>query len=68
MKVRRGGAVLFEFIHIGAYVKVTAVDERTGVEVSIVGDRTRSERYLKHVAMQKLDRVMAKGISETGKN
>ena len=68
MKKQQVRAVLFEFIHIGAYVKVTAGDERTGVEVSIVGDRTRSERYLKHVAMQKLDRVMARGISETGKN
>ena len=28
----------FEFIRIGAYVKVIAVDERTGTEVSMVGD------------------------------
>ena len=47
-----GGAVLFEFIRVGAYVKVIAVDERTGIEVSIVGDPTRSSDYLERVAMQ----------------
>ena len=43
----RRGAVLFEFIRIGAYVKVIAVDERTGTEVSMVGDPSRSSDYLK---------------------
>ncbi|PPR62378.1 MAG: hypothetical protein CFH10_00840 [Alphaproteobacteria bacterium MarineAlpha4_Bin2] len=57
---------MFEFIHIGAYVKVTAVDEQTGIEVSIVGDRARSEHYLKRIATQKLNRVMTKRMSETG--
>lgn len=55
-----GRAVLFEFIRIGAYVKVIAVDERTGTEVSVVGDPSRSSDYLKRVAMQKLQRVMAR--------
>ena len=57
---RRRGAVLFEFIRIGAYVKVIAVDERTGTEVSMVGDPSRSSDYLKRVALQKLERVMAR--------
>ena len=56
----RRGAVLFEFIRIGAYVKVIAVDERTGTEVSMVGDPSRSSDYLKRVALQKLERVMAR--------
>ena len=56
----RRGAVLFEFIRIGAYVKVIAVDERTGTEVSMVGDPSRSSDYLKRVALQKLVRVMAR--------
>lgn len=60
MKKQQVRAVLFEFIHIGAYVKVTAVDETTGIEVSIVGDPARSEDYLKRIAMQKLERVIAK--------
>ena len=60
MKKQQARVVLFEFIHIGAYVKVTAVDETTGIEVSIVGDPVRSEDYLKRIAMQKLERVIAK--------
>jgi hypothetical protein len=55
---RRRGAVLFEFIRIGAYVKVIAIDERSGTEVSLVGDPSRSRDYLKRIAMQKLQRVM----------
>lgn len=54
----RQGAILFEFIRIGAYVKVCAVDERTGTEVSIVGDPTRSPDYLKMIAARKLQRVL----------
>ncbi len=60
----RRGAVLFEFIRVGAYVKVCAVDERTGVEVSLVGDPKRSSKYLKMLAMQKLDRVLARLAAE----
>ena len=56
----RRGAVLSEFIRIGAYVKVIAVDERTGTEVSMVGDPSRSSDFLKRVALQKLERVMAR--------
>ena len=60
----RLGAVLFEFIRIGAYVKVIAVDERTGTEVSMVGDPSRSSDYLKRVALQKLERVMARNAEK----
>ena len=49
---------MFEFIRIGAYVKVIAIDERSGTEVSMVGDPSRSSDYLKRIAMQKLLRVM----------
>ena len=60
----RRGAVLFEFIRIGAYVKVIAVDERTGTEVSMVGDPSRSSNYLKRIALQKLERVMARNAEK----
>ena len=60
----RRGAVLFEFIRIGAYVKVIAVDERTGTEVSMVGDPSRSSDYLKRIALQKLERVMARNVQK----
>jgi hypothetical protein len=58
MSGRKRGAVLFEFIRIGAYVKVIAIDERSGTEVSLVGDPSRSSDYLKRIGMQKLQRVM----------
>tara|TARA_A100001037_G_scaffold21543_1_gene17993 strand:- start:2379 stop:2579 length:201 start_codon:yes stop_codon:yes gene_type:complete len=45
--------VIFEFISIGAYVKVSAIDTRTGTEVSIVGDPRRG-------AMRKLERALEK--------
>ena len=51
-------AILFEFIRIGAYVKVIAVDERTGTEISIVGDPMRSADYLKMIAARKLERAL----------
>jgi len=62
---RLRGAVLFEFIRIGAYVKVIAVDERTGTEVSMVGDPSHSSDYLKKIAMQKLERVMARNAEKS---
>ena len=47
--------MIFEFISIGAYVKVSAIDTRTGTEVSIVGDPRRGE-----VAPRKLERALEK--------
>ena len=57
---RDGHGVIFEFIAIGAYVKVSAVDTRTGTEVSIVGDPRRGEAALRRVAMRKLERALEK--------
>jgi hypothetical protein len=52
---------IFEFIRIGASVKVTAVDPETGIEAIIVGDPAAGEAALKRLARQKLDYVLAKG-------
>ena len=52
--------VIFEFIQIGAAVKVTAVDTESGIEVSIVGDPKVGETALKKLVRQKLDYVLAK--------
>ena len=52
--------VIFEFLRIGAAVKVTAVDAATGTEVSIVGDPRASEEALRRLARQKLDYVMSR--------
>ncbi len=54
----RGGEIIVEFFHVGAYVKVSAVDTATYTEVSIVGDPTRGEEALKRAAIRKLEYVM----------
>ncbi|MBC7952513.1 MAG: hypothetical protein H7Z12_11935 [Rhodospirillaceae bacterium] len=55
-----GREVLFEFRQIGAYVKVSAIDCLTGLEVSIVGDVKAGEVRLKQTALKKLEYVLAK--------
>lgn len=52
--------VIFEFITIGAYVKVSAIDTRSGTEVSIVGDPRRGEPALRRLALRKLELAMKK--------
>jgi hypothetical protein len=52
---------IFEFIRIGASVKVTAIDPVTGIEAIIVGDVAAGEEALRRLARQKLDYVLAKG-------
>jgi len=54
---RRGG-VIYELIPKGAYVKVSAIDEATGVEVSIVGDARVTQADLERIALRKLDRAL----------
>lgn len=55
-----GHGVIYEMIAVGRYVKVTAVDTRTGTEVSIVGDPRRGEHALRETAKRKLRYVMEK--------
>ena len=52
--------IIIEFVHVGAYVKVSAIDPVTRVEVSIVGDPATSETTLKRAAVKKLDFVLTK--------
>lgn len=52
--------VIVEMIGVGRYVKVTAVDTRTGIEATIVGDPRRGERALREAAVRKLRYVMEK--------
>ncbi len=52
--------IIFEFLRVGAAVKVTAVDVATGIEASIVGDPGAGEAALKQIARQKLDYVRSK--------
>ena len=50
--------VIFEMIAAGRYVKVSAVDTRSGIEATIVGDPCRGERALRQAAPCKLRYVM----------
>ncbi|HEY1504001.1 MAG TPA: hypothetical protein VGF92_06860 [Stellaceae bacterium] len=50
--------VIFEFLRIGAALKVTAVDVESGIEASMVGDPNAGQETLRRIAKQKLDYVM----------
>lgn len=60
MPDRAEEGVILEFFRVGRYVKVSAVDTKTGVEVSIVGDPRQGEATLKRTAIRKLQYVMNK--------
>ncbi len=62
----RNGDVIIEFYQVGAFVKVTAIDTATFVEVSIVGDPTRSEDALKRAAVRKLEYVLKRDRKAAG--
>lgn len=52
--------IIIEFIQVGAYVKVSAVDPVSLVEVSIVGDPSASRNTLEQNAIKKLKFVLSK--------
>ena len=63
----REHGIIIEMIRDGRYVKVSAVDTETGIEVSIVGDPRRGEAALQQAAVRKLRYVMEKrGLADDG--
>lgn len=54
------GNIIIEFTPVGNAVKVSAICETTGKEVSIVGDRNAGKAELEMLAVRKLKYVMAK--------
>lgn len=52
--------VIFEFLRVGAALKITAIDAATGTEVSMVGDPNAGQETLRRLAAQKLAYVMRK--------
>lgn len=52
------GEAILEFSRRGNYVKVSAIDTATGVEVCIIGDAAASPKYLEELALRKLARKM----------
>ena len=57
-------SVIIEFIKVGAYVKVSAIDPLSSVEVSIVGDPASSQERLKSTVLKKLNFVLSKRIKQ----
>ena len=47
-------AVYFEFTAVGNAVKVTAIDSRTGIDVSAMGPASAAQADLQKLALQKL--------------
>jgi len=52
--------IIIEFISVGGNLKVCAICERTGREISIVGDPKASRAQLSRLAAQKLQYVLRK--------
>ena len=59
-----GGEVLIEFIVQGSVVKVTAIDPKSGTEVSIVGPASAPRAVLEGNAARKLLYVLKKQRGE----
>ena len=54
--------ILFEIVRVGAYLKVSAVDPQTLIEVSVIGPaKAASLETMKRVAVRKLKRAIARG-------
>jgi hypothetical protein len=53
--------IIFEITRMGDYVKVSAVDPVTMVEVSVVGPSRGSLEAVKAVAVRKLRRAIERG-------
>ena len=51
---------ILEIIQQGRYLKVTAIDEETGIEATIVADPNTPRHQLEQLAIQKLHYVMKK--------
>ena len=52
--------ILFEFVVHGNFVKVMAVDPRTGIEVAMVGDARSPKKTLENLATRKLKMAIHK--------
>ncbi len=61
MDQRQGdGEVILEFHRVGNSVKVSAVDTKTFIEVSIVAPRDSTKKQMTDTVLQKLHYVLAK--------
>ena len=52
--------VLFEFVLVGRYMRVNAIDPRSGIEVTMIADPRHGKTIIKRLATQKLAYVISK--------
>ena len=52
--------VLFEFVRVGRYLRVNAIDPRTGIEVAMIADPRHGKTIIKRLAARKLAYVSSK--------
>jgi hypothetical protein len=60
MTERKPGDVIFEYVHVGKSVRVTAVDTVTGIEAVFQAPAGASTMDMQRVALRKLDYVLKK--------
>ncbi len=58
--------VLLEFLRIGNYMKVIAIDPQTGTEVSVAGPANGSRALLTRTAINKLNYVLQRNSAKPG--
>jgi hypothetical protein len=61
MTRQRENQIIFEITRLGDYVKVSAIDPMTSIEVSVMGPAKGSLEAVKQVALQKLRRAIERG-------
>lgn len=54
------GDIYFEWYQVGAYLKLSAIDADTGVEVSVMGPGNVDKTQLQQTALRKLRTQLAK--------
>ena len=57
--------VLFEYVRVGAQMRVSAIDSATGTEVVIVAPANAPRSQIQQVALAKLRRKMAQSSGQT---
>ena len=57
------GQVLFEFIPIGAQVRVAAIDEATGIEIIVLAPASATPYQMQQLALARLKMKLAGGGS-----
>jgi hypothetical protein len=56
----QGREIIIEFLPVGQYVKVSAIDSQSLTEISIQGPASAGKEALKHNAIKRLEYVLKK--------